>query len=76
MDVINSAINISIVPRSTDTQPDIPTKRLIIVDGTKKRSQEAIRRRCKNRNAVRRTHRHDFDIIRNVYRLFKIQPGP
>jgi hypothetical protein len=73
MDVINSAINVSTVHSSIDTPPAIPTQRLIVVNRTKKRSQEAIRRRCQKRNAVRRAHRHDFDIIRTVYRLFKIQ---
>jgi predicted transposase YbfD/YdcC len=42
-------------------------------DRKKKRSQEAIHRRCKKRNAIRRAHRHDFDIVRTVYRSFKIQ---
>jgi hypothetical protein len=39
----------------------------------KKRSQAAIHRRCQQRNAIKRAHRHDFDIVRTVYRSFKIQ---
>ncbi len=56
-----------------DTQPINVIATLIPIDSKKKRSQPAIRRRCQKRNAAKRAHRHDFNIIRTVHPCFKIQ---
>jgi hypothetical protein len=73
MDVIHSATPVSVVPSSIDTTLKLPQRRIVIVKNKKKRSQAAIHRRCQKRNAIRRIHRHDFNIIRTIYHHFTIQ---
>jgi hypothetical protein len=61
---------------STSSNIDSSTtteQQVIPVVQHKQRSQEAIRRRCRKRNIIKRVHRHDFDIIRTIYPRFKIQ---
>ncbi len=71
--VTNHKVSMPIAESLPDTQPINVTDTFIPIDSKKKRSQPAIRRRCQKRNAVKRAHRHDFNIIRTVHPCFKIQ---
>ncbi|CAF2749573.1 unnamed protein product [Rotaria sp. Silwood2] len=75
-DDINNTINATIlipVSKSTNDEPGTKIRHAIKIEHQKKRSHAAIRRRCRKRNAIIHAHRHDFDIIRTVYRCFTIR---
>jgi hypothetical protein len=72
-DIIQTVTTVSVVPSLTATPPTINNEHVFSVRRKQQRSQAAVRRRCHNRNVAKRAHRHDFDIIRTVYRRFKIQ---
>ncbi|CAF2078040.1 unnamed protein product [Rotaria magnacalcarata] len=74
-DDIDNIINPVVVPISDIINHESGTKiiHIINVEHEKKRSREAIRRRCRKRNIIIHAHRHDFDVIRTIYRCFTIR---